>query len=117
MHSKSYGKIKAKVNYLGFLLYMRLRHCAVGKGCHKVVHFLFGADVVGFVENVLLLLFGHFGISIHGRLIDRQCHTEADWYFVEIHKYFSFLSIFLLRKIDIFALRQIRYTASRFDMI
>ena len=40
-----------------------LLHCTVGQACHQVVHFLFGADIVGFVQKVLLLLFGQMGIA------------------------------------------------------
>ena len=69
-----------------------LLDCWVCKGVHKVVHFLFGADIVGFVENRLLLGFGHFGIGVHRRLIHSQCHTKADRDFIEIHNFSPFCS-------------------------
>ena len=67
-----------------------LLHCTVGQACHQVVHFALGADMVGFVDNCLLFIFGHSRISIHRRLIYSQRHTKPNRYFVEIHPVSSF---------------------------
>ncbi len=85
---------KEKTGDTGFFLL----HCGVCKGVYKVVHFFFAADIVCFVDDCLLLLFGHGGIGVHSRLIDCQRHTEADRNFVEIHNYFSFRKGFSLRR-------------------
>jgi len=53
------------------------------------MHLLFRADVVGFVEDCLLLFFGHCTVSIHRRLVQSQRHTKPYWDFIEIHNYFS----------------------------
>ena len=55
-----------------------LLHCRIHQRCHKVVHLFFGADVVCFVDDCLLLILGHGGVGVHSRLIHGQCHTEAD---------------------------------------
>ena len=70
--------------------YRRLSHDSVGKGCHKRVHFLFTADIVGLVQNVLLLGFGQVGVAVHSRGVLGKGHTKPNGNFVEIHVYFSF---------------------------
>ena len=65
-------------------------HRAVGEACDKGVHFLLGADIVGFVENGLFFLFGHFGIGVHHRLVRGKRHTKTDGDIIEIHKFSPF---------------------------
>ena len=67
-----------------------LLHCTVGQACHQVVHFLFGADIVGFVQKVLLLLFGQMGIAGYSSGICRQRQTKANGNLIEIHQVSSF---------------------------
>ena len=62
-----------------------LLHDRVGEGGHQVVHFLFGADIVGFVQDSLLLGFVHGGVGVHGRLVHSQRHAKPYRNFVEIH--------------------------------
>lgn len=57
---------------------LSLLHCRMSQRCHQVMHFLFAADVVGFIDNCLLLFLGHGGIGIHRRLIRRQSHAKAN---------------------------------------
>ncbi len=72
-------------------------HCAVCKGSHEGVHFLFAADVVGFVQNVLPLSFGQVGVAVHSGGVGGKGQSEANRYFVEIHNFFSFLRPPLMR--------------------
>jgi len=66
-----------------------LLHGAVGKACHKIVHFSFASHIVGLVQDVLFLLFGQVRIAGHGGSVLRQCHTESNGNFVEIHSHTS----------------------------
>ena len=66
-----------------------LLHCTVGQACHQVVHFLFGADIVGFVQKVLLLLFGQMGIAVHSGSVGRKGKAEAYRNLIKIHSHTS----------------------------
>ena len=54
-----------------------LSHCPVSKTCYEGVYFLFATDTPGFVQNVLLLLFGQMGVVVHGGSVLCQRHAEA----------------------------------------
>ena len=64
----------------------------VGEGSHEGVHFFFATDIVGFVQDLLLLGFCHLGIVVHGGGVRRERQAEANGDFVEIHNDFSFHS-------------------------
>ena len=66
-----------------------LLHIAACKACYQGVHFLFTADIVCLVQDVLFLLFGQVRIAGHGGSVLRQCHTESNGNFVEIHSHTS----------------------------
>ena len=64
-----------------------LFHPAAGKGCHQFVHFLFAADIVGLVQNVLLLGFGQVCVAVHSGSVCGQCQTEPNGNVIEIHSF------------------------------
>ena len=66
----------------------RLFHCAVGKACHQGVHFLFAADIVCAIEDILPSLLRQVGIIVHSGGIAGKSKTETDWNVVEIPQNF-----------------------------
>lgn len=66
-------------------LFWELHGLAAHQAGNDLVHFRFGTGIVGLVQNGLLLVFLHGGVSLHGRRIHGQSQAEADGNFVKIH--------------------------------
>lgn len=66
-------------------LFWELHGLAAHQAGNDLMHLRFGTGIVGLVQNGLLLVFLHGGVSLHGRRIHGQSQAEADGNFVKIH--------------------------------